>query len=840
MTSECPQCKAALPRQGSRFCNQCGAEVRLPEDDGQSTAIPTPAAFPEPTVLNEMTMPPELTTTDSMPPSGGASDKGTLRILLRDGSIIERELGATETKIGKGPQNDIILADPAVSTAHAMIRRESQGYVLVDVGSRNGTFLNEDRVTDPRPLRHGDVVKMGRCTLTFRFAPTSQTVMLDRPPVPAAAHHQVQEVSEENFAAALIAGGLSDQPTIERLRGADAKGRRLFRALIEEKLVSDVDLRDLISSKFGIPIVDVSAVKVDQATANALTPRVMRDQLMIPGVARNDLMPLVVADPTDSAGIERAKKTARRTIELRLAAASEIATQIDQLFAPRLVGVLPTGEKIERLVSQPEIEIGKAAHNQIVLNFPTVSNTHAIIIARDGGYSIIDLGSSNGTFVNGQRLGDQPHTLQHGDKVQIAEIVLTYRNPAETTENKTARLSPEVLEEVRRRAGITSGAMPAAAFAGGAAAVATPSAANLDKKAQNGEKKKEKKKEEKKKDDDRMKAALLNSTSRLLATVLSSILTIAGTLYLVKWTQSGGAPGLGGGNKQVQNTSKLTEPGAFTLLQGGTFEASGAVWIPDTNTVLLVDDGKPGQVLTLNLDENGRQQGTPATINLGAQVIDPESITYDGSAWFYIVSSHGEPQNAAQNGLLRFAYDRESRTVRGTPEVVTDLRPLLMQVPELKAEGAAAGSKGGLNIEGITWDPNNGRLLLGLRSPLLSGSAIIVPLKLKNPLAPMTNDNVQLATPIIRVDLGGQGIRDLDYNPQLKSYLILSGATELSEKTDFGLWEWTGEAGAAPRREVMLDEKAKPEGLTNVTINGKNFLFIVGDASRYLKLDYIN
>ena len=124
---------------------------------------------------------------------------------------------------------------------------------------------------------------------------------------------------------------------------------------------------------------------------------------------------------------------------------------------------------------------------------------------------------------------------------------------------------------------------------------------------------------------------------------------------------------------------------------------------------------------------------------------------------------------------------------------------------------------------------------------MLGGSAVIVPLKLKNPLAPMTSDNLQLTTPpIIRVDLGGQGIRDLDYNPQLKSYLIISGATELSEKTDFGLWEWTGEPGSAPRREVMLDEKAKPEGLTNVIINGKSFLFIVGDASRYLKLDYVN
>lgn len=832
MTGECPKCKAPLPRQASRYCNQCGADMRPPGQESSSAHdISTPQEFPIPPGDSPDLLPLDMVTTDSIPAASGADGKSMLRILLRDGSVIERELGDAETKIGKGPQNDIILADPAVSTTHAAIRRDTQGYMLADLGSRNGTFLNEARISDPRPLQHGDVIKMGRCTITLRIAGANKTVMLDRASAAASPHHTAQPVSEPDFAAALVSSGLLDAARVERLRGPEAKGRRLFRALLDEKMVGDAELRDLISSRFGIPLVDVTTVKPDAGVVAALSPRLLREQLVLPASARPELLPLVVADPTDAETIERVKKAARRPVELRLAAAGELAAQLDQFFAPRLLGVLPTGEKFEKLITQHEVEIGKASHNHIILNHPTVSSTHAIILVRDGGYSIVDLGSSNGTFVNGQRLGDQPHTLQHGDKIQIAEVLLTYRNPGETTENKTSRLSPEILEEVRRRAGLPSASMPAAVLAAGAGA---------EKK----EKKKEKEKE-KKKDDDRMKAALLNSTSRLLATVLSSILTLAGTLYLIKWTQTSSTPPAPGPGKSVQ--ARLSTPGSFTAIQGsGPFEASGAVWVPDTNTVLVVDDGRPGQILVLTFDENGRQIGSAAPINLGAQVVDPEAITYDGAAWFYVIGSQGDPGKGAQNGLLRFAYDRESRAVRGTPQVISDLRAfLLSQLPELQAEGEKPGSKGGLNIEGLTWDVDRSRLLLGLRSPLINGRAVIVPLKLKDPLGAFTPENLQLsAERTIQLELGGQGIRDLDYIPQLRSYLILSGATELSAKTDFGLWEWNGDpdqskAEAHPRREATLDERAKPEGITNVTINGRSFVLIVGDAGGYLKLDSV-
>ena len=76
-----------------------------------------------------------------------------LRIILRDGSVVERDLAQDEVTIGKGPQNDIILPDASVSSAHAVIRFEDGAYKLSDLGSRNGTSVNDARITEPRAIQ---------------------------------------------------------------------------------------------------------------------------------------------------------------------------------------------------------------------------------------------------------------------------------------------------------------------------------------------------------------------------------------------------------------------------------------------------------------------------------------------------------------------------------------------------------------------------------------------------------------------------------------------------------------------------------------------------------------
>ena len=182
--------------------------------------------------------------------------------------------------------------------------------------------------------------------------------------------------------------------------------------------------------------------------------RIARDHQVFAFGEADGRLRLAVSDPTDTAAVEKVEKEMGLPVDLHLATWSQIAEQIEAFYGPKLIGVLPTGEKLRYRIDQPEIEIGKASHNNIVIADPTVSNTHAILLARDGGYSIVDLGSRNGTFVNGERLGTHARTLRHGDSVQLGQTVLTFRNSGETTENVTATLSADVLEEIRRRAGM--------------------------------------------------------------------------------------------------------------------------------------------------------------------------------------------------------------------------------------------------------------------------------------------------------------------------------------------------------------------------------------------------
>jgi pSer/pThr/pTyr-binding forkhead associated (FHA) protein len=62
---------------------------------------------------------------------------------------------------------DIALADPAVSRVHAIFERVGTAWLLRDLGSRNGTRVNGDRLTSQRRLHDGDEVMVGRTRLVF-------------------------------------------------------------------------------------------------------------------------------------------------------------------------------------------------------------------------------------------------------------------------------------------------------------------------------------------------------------------------------------------------------------------------------------------------------------------------------------------------------------------------------------------------------------------------------------------------------------------------------------------------------------------------------------------------
>ena len=89
----------------------------------------------------------------------------------RNGSLKRIELSKDVTRFGRDPgvEGAIAAAAAVVSRRHAEIRRQDGKYVLVDLGSFNGTLLNGRRIAAPEVLHHQDKIELGHGGPTIRF-----------------------------------------------------------------------------------------------------------------------------------------------------------------------------------------------------------------------------------------------------------------------------------------------------------------------------------------------------------------------------------------------------------------------------------------------------------------------------------------------------------------------------------------------------------------------------------------------------------------------------------------------------------------------------------------------
>ena len=71
-----------------------------------------------------------------------------------------------EVNSGRHPDSDIFLDDVTVSRKHATFRRVDESFVVRDVGSLNGTYVNRERI-DSKTLADGDELQVGKYKLTF-------------------------------------------------------------------------------------------------------------------------------------------------------------------------------------------------------------------------------------------------------------------------------------------------------------------------------------------------------------------------------------------------------------------------------------------------------------------------------------------------------------------------------------------------------------------------------------------------------------------------------------------------------------------------------------------------
>jgi pSer/pThr/pTyr-binding forkhead associated (FHA) protein len=134
-------------------------------------------------------------------------------LLVRNGALKGRRLPVKVpvVNIGRGEFNDIVIADPSVSTSHAKLQRRDDIWMLTDLDSTNGTFVEGERLTGEVALGPGTTVKFGEVAVLFE--PLDEAIPVQRSP-----HTEV------------ASAGVSDRDTEGAVPGAATRARRPIRA----------------------------------------------------------------------------------------------------------------------------------------------------------------------------------------------------------------------------------------------------------------------------------------------------------------------------------------------------------------------------------------------------------------------------------------------------------------------------------------------------------------------------------------------------------------------------------------------------------------------------------
>ena len=147
----CPECGFQNP-EAANYCARCGALLVKDESGVDTTLTFTPDEG-------------EVEAAEALQEVG---IKGPALVVRSGGGRVGETFvpEGERTLIGRSPECDIFLDDVTVSRKHAVLVEREGGYVIEDLGSLNGTYVNRRRI-DSHRLADGDEVQIGKYRLTF-------------------------------------------------------------------------------------------------------------------------------------------------------------------------------------------------------------------------------------------------------------------------------------------------------------------------------------------------------------------------------------------------------------------------------------------------------------------------------------------------------------------------------------------------------------------------------------------------------------------------------------------------------------------------------------------------
>ena len=398
------------------------------------------------------------------------------------------------TTIGREPGNDIFVPDPSVSRQHAQIMYNGDNWTIQKLAQQNKLSLNQ-REVNQSPLSDRDTIGLGQGT-TFLFltdhvnlpqggaqghtpgipnpsspppnsprtgqpnaqpGPQLQATPNSLPKPPEMPPSQVAHGSPPPYIPTVKSFNPDQEPAFSTVasQGDNTSINMMGTPSLEISTNTDkerqVYLLDADKTVFDIGRQPSNTIVIPRPTVSGFHAQIVREgnQLVLihPHPKQGHTLNGLTYNGRNIAGNEQFRQVLKRGDIIRIT--DENGTFVSLTYndgSGMAQEALPELRPIT--LGAPVITFGRAPDNAVVLNHPQVSGHHARMEQVQGGYRIIDMGSTNHVYVNAKRVTNQ--VLQLGDEIRIGPFKLIFSGNVLTQHDESNGIRIDALHLIKK------------------------------------------------------------------------------------------------------------------------------------------------------------------------------------------------------------------------------------------------------------------------------------------------------------------------------------------------------------------------------------------------------
>jgi len=396
-------------------------------------------------------------------------ESGSIRFLTGPLAGSTFQISKPLITFGREPGNDIVISDPTVSRQHARLVNNAGQWSIEKLAAQNVVTVNQHTIQQA-VIADRDTIGLGTGT-TFLFLISSpqspagqqplapynalQTPAQQTPPAPAFSGQQRQAQHSFTEAASPQLSAIPLRtPTNEYEPGTIATSQShpgIPTLEISSNIHAEKQVYPLAQQVINIGRDPSNDIVINELVISGFHAQIVRegDRLVLihPHPARGKTLNGLLYQGRHIQGDETFRKPLARGDIFRIG--DDHGTLVTLTYndgSGAIQDVVPEIHPIP--LGAPVITIGRLPENMVVLSHPQVSGRHARLEQVQGGYRIIDVGSTNHVYVNAQRATNQ--LLQPGDEIRIGPYKFTYTGTQLTQqdESKGVRIDALHLQKV--------------------------------------------------------------------------------------------------------------------------------------------------------------------------------------------------------------------------------------------------------------------------------------------------------------------------------------------------------------------------------------------------------